>query len=158
MGISVRKAVPGDAGRLVEMLCKIAEYHRQGRPDIFAPGSSKYDVPAVRKKIEGGSEIIIVAADEEDRPVGYAMAVVKIPDAPHLVKRKVFYLDDLFVDDGYRRTGVGRLLMDACEKECEDLDCDSFELNVWRFPGDACGFYENAGFTVQRMIMERRRK
>ncbi len=158
MGIRIRRAVPGDAARLVGMLRKIAEYHRRGRPDVFVSGSSKYDIPSVREKIESGREIILVAAGEDDVPVGYAMAVIKVPESPHLIKRKIFYLDDLFVEEEYRRSGVGHALLEACEKECGSLGCDSFELNVWRFPGDAYEFYTRHGFTVQRIIMERQNK
>ena len=154
----IRKAIPGDAARLVEMLRKIAEYHREGRPDVFAADSSKYDIPAVKDKIEGGREIILVAAGEDDVPVGYAMAVIRFPESPHLIKRKIFYLDDLFVEEEYRGSGVGHALLEACEKECGSQGCDSFELNVWRFPGDAYEFYTRHGFTVQRIIMERRNK
>ncbi len=158
MGISIRRAVPGDAARLVEMLRKIAEYHRQGRPDVFAADSSKYDIPAVAEKIKSGREIILVAAGENDLPVGYAMAVIRVPESPHLIKRKIFYLDDLFVEEEYRLSGAGSALLEACGKECERLGCDSFELNVWRFPGDAYEFYTRHGFTVQRIIMERQNK
>ena len=152
--ITIRRAVTGDAARLSLMLRKIAEYHRAGRPDIFAPASAKYDVPAILEKLSDEHNIMFVSADADDTAVGYAMALIETPDAPHLIRRKIFYLDDLFVEEEYRGRGAGLALMDACVECAKALGCDAFELNVWRFDGDASRFYENYGFTVQRQEME----
>ena len=152
--ITVRRAVSGDAARLALMLRKIAEYHRRARPDIFLPGSAKYGESDVLAKLADPDNIIFAAADADGNAVGYAMAVIRVPDAPHLVKRKVFYLDDLFVEEEYRGSGAGTLLMDACLNCARELSCGAFELNVWRFDGDASRFYEKYGFRVQRQEME----
>ena len=63
--ITVRRAVSGDAARLALMLRKIAEYHRQARPDIFLPGSAKYGEADVLAKLADPDNIIFAAADAD---------------------------------------------------------------------------------------------
>ena len=56
MEITIRKAEKKDAGRLCELLETIAQFHHNGRPDIYGANGAKYDIAAVEEKIAKACE------------------------------------------------------------------------------------------------------
>jgi ribosomal protein S18 acetylase RimI-like enzyme len=59
------------------------------------------------------------------------------------------WLEDLYVDDGARGTGLGRALVDAAFQRARTRGCRRIELDVNETNGDAIAFYESLGFTTQ---------
>ncbi|MFD1624510.1 GNAT family N-acetyltransferase [Azospirillum griseum] len=55
------------------------------------------------------------------------------------------YVDHLWVDDGLRRGGVGRRLLDAAEEEARARGCRWSRLYTYDF--QAPGFYPKCGYT-----------
>jgi ribosomal protein S18 acetylase RimI-like enzyme len=59
---------------------------------------------------------------------------------------KWMHVDRLWVDESDRRVGIGRLLLEAAEKEAQKRGCLHAELYTFDF--QARGFYEKQGYSV----------
>jgi ribosomal protein S18 acetylase RimI-like enzyme len=98
--VDVRRAAPDDAGTVLTMVREIAAHEGDasdaaGTPETWAAMLARPDV-------------VVLLAERDGVPVGYVSAVRKL----HLWRGEDIYaLDDLFVRDGHRDAGVGRLLM-----------------------------------------------
>jgi ribosomal protein S18 acetylase RimI-like enzyme len=57
------------------------------------------------------------------------------------------WLEDLYVDDGARGTGLGRALVEAAFERARERGCRRIELDVNESNTDAIAFYKSLGFT-----------
>lgn len=152
MSYTIRFAKAGDETVIAALLEQIYEQHAKGRADLFGGGRSKYTAEDVLALFNHPNQPIFVAADENDRVLGYAFCVIKEFTSP--ASYKTLYLDDLNVDASARRQGIATALVDACRQYGKEKDCYNLTLNVWAFNEGALRFYERNGFTPQRFILE----
>jgi ribosomal protein S18 acetylase RimI-like enzyme len=59
------------------------------------------------------------------------------------------WLEDLYVDDSARGTGLGRALVNAALERARARGCRRMELDVNESNTDAIAFYERLGFTTE---------
>jgi ribosomal protein S18 acetylase RimI-like enzyme len=59
------------------------------------------------------------------------------------------WLEDLYVDESARGTGLGRALVNAAFERARARGCRRVELDVNESNADAIGFYEALGFTTE---------
>jgi ribosomal protein S18 acetylase RimI-like enzyme len=59
------------------------------------------------------------------------------------------WLEDLYVDDGARGTGLGRALVEAAFERARQRGCRRMELDVNESNTDAIAFYKSLGFTTE---------
>jgi ribosomal protein S18 acetylase RimI-like enzyme len=59
------------------------------------------------------------------------------------------WLEDLYVYEGARGTGLGRALVDAAFERARARGCRRIELDVNETNADAIAFYESLGFTTE---------
>jgi ribosomal protein S18 acetylase RimI-like enzyme len=59
------------------------------------------------------------------------------------------WLEDLYVDEGARGTGLGRALVTAAFDSARKRGCRRIELDVNETNTDAIAFYESLGFTTE---------
>ena len=57
---------------------------------------------------------------------------------------RILYVSSLFVDEPYRRQGLGRTLMEALEKKARDLGANMIRLDTFDWQGPQ--FYESLGY------------
>ena len=148
---SAKKEQAEQISRLLGYIC---EFHAKGRPDIFVPGSAKYDAESVCRLIDDPGVTVITAA-EGGAVLGYLIAKVTFTGTdPHIKRMKTFYIDDLCVSPEHARTGVGTALFNEARRLAKEQGCDRIDLNVWSFNEGAIRFYEKMGLSVYRMHME----
>lgn len=150
----IRPAEPRDIPRINEMLGQILKLHADLRPDIFRHEREKYtpdELEALLKQPERPAFV----AETDGVCLGYALCEIRdTPASPHLVARRVLYLDDLCVDEAFRGKGIGRALTDCVLAYAESINADALELNLWEANTDAAAFYEHLGFKTQCRHME----
>jgi ribosomal protein S18 acetylase RimI-like enzyme len=59
------------------------------------------------------------------------------------------WLEDVYVEDGARRAGLGRALVTAAVERARDRGCRRIELDVNETNTPALAFYESLGFTSE---------
>ena len=155
MPIKIREMETGDYDGVLRMLAEIAALHHRGRPDVFADGGAKY-ARADLDVLAADPDTHIFVADHADRRcVGYLFCRLQ-SEAPHPPKKacRSLWIDDLYVDEAFRRDGVGGALIAHAKAFARGQSCARIELNVWSFNESAVAFYERCGMRVQRQIME----
>lgn len=60
--------------------------------------------------------------------------------------KKVGYLDHLCIDENFRRTGLGKMLINAFEKKMKARGAEYIKLNAFAANSSAILFYKNANF------------
>lgn len=152
--MTIGSAKKEQAEQIARLLGYICEFHAKGRPDIFVPGSAKYDAESVCRLIDDPGVTVLTAA-EGGTVLGYLIAKVTFTGTdPHIKRMKTFYVDDLCVSPEHTRTGVGTALFNEARRRAKELGCERIDLNVWAFNEDAIRFYEKMGLSVYRMHME----
>ena len=71
----IRRAVPEDVERILELLLQVAEVHRKGRPDLFRENATKYVASELLDIIANEMTPIFVAV-REGTVVGYVFCII----------------------------------------------------------------------------------
>ena len=97
------------------------------------------------KKLMLDENYIILCAVSENRLVGSIQGIICYElygdCKPFLV------VENMIVDKEHRRKGVGKLLFNELEDYARQNECYQILLITERDRNDACGFYENVGFS-----------
>ena len=150
----IRRAKETDIDRLNDLLYQVQELHAQKRPDIFKLGAKKYTTEELSAII--ADDLTPIYVYEEDGVVmGYAFCVYQLTkENEQLYKRKVLYIDDLCVDEQYRRKHIGKKLYEFVLDVARENGCDSVTLNVWSVNPSAEQFYQKMGMQPLKTYME----
>ena len=73
--MKIRRAQEKDMERIDQLLEQVEMVHHKGRPDLFKCGKKKYTSDQLKAIMHDDSRPILVAADEEDRVLGYAFCI-----------------------------------------------------------------------------------
>jgi GNAT superfamily N-acetyltransferase len=139
-GPSVRNAGPEDAELLLGFVRELATFER-------APGEVAATSEDLRRALEGPAPAThALLAEHAGRPVGAAIYYLTFST---WTGRQGIHLEDLFVEPGARRLGVGRALLEALASECRANGYARLEWDVLDWNVDALSFYESFG--AQRM-------
>ena len=156
MKIYVRRAVQGDEPRILDILLQVNNVHAEGRPDIFKKGGRKYTREQLSMLLVDESRPIFVAIDEESGDIlGYGFcAIIDKAETSNLKPRRELYIDDLCVDEVYRRNGIGQIIFDYIREYAKEIGSYHLTLNVWACNPSAMKFYEKQGMQMLKKEME----
>lgn len=133
---------------------QVNELHVKGRPETFKPGFSSELEDHIRTIFEDPKQRILVA-EERGKLCGFAVLhEIEKPENPFMFERRFLDVDEFCVDEGSRRRGVGKVLIEFAAEEARRLGFGRLELNVWEFNREALAFYEALGFETYRRYME----
>lgn len=128
----IRKLELKDLEEVFELLDEL--YENKIEYSIFA---QKYETSL---NDENFYEIVAV---EDNKVVGVLIARI----INRLVKKKnILFIDDLIVNERYRNTGIGKLLIQNAMDYAVNIDCESLELTSLISNINAHRFYENNDF------------
>lgn len=171
----IRKATHNDIPRILELLSQVNDVHAEGRPDFFIKGKRKYNEEDLLKIINDDTTPVfvyvgtrLVTSESRTRLVtsesgtrqatsvqGYAFCVIQdLSQCDNLRPDKSLYIDDICVDENYRRHGVGKKLYEHVLQFAMEEKCFNITLNVWAKNPSAQAFYESMGMTMQKVCME----
>jgi GNAT superfamily N-acetyltransferase len=139
--VQVRRAGPVDAPTVLTMVREIAAHE--------GDASDAAGTPETWAGMLARPEVVVLVAERDGVPVGYVSAVRKL----HLwLGRDILALDDLFVREGHRDAGVGRLLMGELARLAQPEEL----LVRWEMNESNAGaqrFYERIGARVRTKKM-----
>lgn len=132
---------------------QVQSLHAENLSHIFVP-TDIFDRDFFAQMLSPASGATLVA-EIDGRAVGLCVMQWKTaPNAPMFQPRRYAFIDDLCVDEAYRRRGIGHDLMTAVFMLARARSVSSIELNVWGFNESAIRFYKSLGMTCQRMQLE----
>jgi ribosomal protein S18 acetylase RimI-like enzyme len=153
--MKIRRAQEKDMERIDQLLEQVEMVHHKGRPDLFKCGKKKYTSDQLKAIIHDDSRPILVAADEEDRVLGYAFCIFQqYLNSNIMTDIKTLYIDDLCVDEALRGQHIGRTLYESVLSYAREKGCYNVTLNVWSCNDSAMQFYRSCGLKPQKVGME----
>ena len=84
-------------------------------------GTTKYSNEQLENMINDDTKPIYVAIIN-DYVVGYAMCQIRVPTS-NMYPIKVFHLDDIWVDEKYRKQGIGKALYQKAVESAKENNC-----------------------------------
>ncbi len=139
--MAVRKALPSDAARLAESNLAFNEVDTA-------------EVSIERKLKDGSSPEIVLVAESAGEVVGFATAQTQ---SSICYDETWAELVELFVDEGSRRKGCGRALVEGIERAIRDQGGSSLFLRTNRTNNDAQALYHSMGFEKQTNVVFEKR-
>ncbi len=134
--IEIERVDRGNVGDLITLIGELARYEHAAPPDGMARRRLRKDALAEDPPFRG----FVAYVDGE--PKGYALYY---PTYSTFDGKPIFFLEDIFVLESERRTGLGKKLFDLCLEEAERQGCGCMEWAVLKWNKDAIGFYERMG-------------
>lgn len=152
----IRKAQEKDTKRVLDLLSQVLEVHAVLRPDLFISGTRKYTEAELLDIFQDENRPVFIAEDENGEVLGYCFCVQQsVSGSNNLRDSRSMYIDDLCVDERYRRQKVGKALCDYAVSYARELGCYDVTLNVWEGNDRALDFYSRMGFTPRKTMMEK---
>jgi GNAT superfamily N-acetyltransferase len=143
---TLRPAAPADLGAIVGLIRELAAYERLEHlvvvtpeslhPQLFGPRPA---AEAVVAEVSGGGP------DGPPRVVGFALFFTNFSTFLGLPG---LYLEDLYVQPGYRNLGLGKRLIEHLGALAVERGCGRFEWSVLDWNESAIRFYEYMGAKV----------
>jgi GNAT superfamily N-acetyltransferase len=132
----IRAAGPDDAEAIHELVVALATYEREPDAVRATPESLRAQLAADRPPFE------CLLAEEGGRAVGFALF---FPTFSTWEGRPGLYLEDLFVREEARGSGVGRALLVRLAQIAVERGYGRLELAALDWNTPATGFYERLG-------------
>ena len=148
----IRDMKKKDYSAVDNLLQQLHSTHVEGRPELFVDVEHPYSQEFFESLISN-HEIISILMEENHRIVGACF--VSMLNKSGMVQMKTAYVDELVVDEPYRRQGIGTALLVEAEKRAKKLGAKRLDLMVWSFNEAALKVYVAYGMTPQRYIYEK---
>ena len=153
--MNIRLACENDIPQIGGLLQQVLKVHHQCRPDLFKENSRKYNDSQLAEIISDSNRPLFVA-EENGTVLGYAFCVFKkTVNDTIFTSVKTMYIDDLCVDERFRRRGIGTALYRFVLDFAKTLGCYNVSLNVWTCNTTALKFYEHCGLRPQKIELEK---
>ena len=150
----VRFAEEKDLDRVNELRKQVNDIHVEGRPDVFKAGFGT-ELRDFARVIMNGENSNIVVAERNGVICGMACVdYVNKLETPYGKARRFYHVQEIAVDEAFRRQGVAGELFEFMKADAERRSLSKIELDVWVFNESAIEFYEAVGFKETRIWME----
>lgn len=153
--VAIRAADEGDRDAIVAMWLALGRAGRDAdHRYVLMPGLDRaVDALVGGEWLDpGGPSRAWVAQDEHGRIAGYVAAR---PVEPHWAVQQppTILVTDLFVEPAYRRSGVGRSLVDAVRAHALAVGVAVVEVGTLALDEQAVGFWRSVGFGDWRLTL-----
>ena len=150
----VRLAQKTDKPAINELRRQVKLFHTEGNPVFFAPGFPR-ELADYLDIIFAQDNAEVVVAELDGQVVGFAcITYVERPGSVFRNPLQYCDIDELGVDERFRRQGIGRAMFDFIKTRAAERGFPRIELNMWEFNDGALKFYESLGFRTYRRYME----
>ena len=92
-------------------------------------------------------------AYEDDVPVGFAQCQLRYDYVEGTDSSPVGYLEGIYVEEGYRKQGIARELLSACESWAKEKDCAEFASDCELVNVQSLQFHLSVGFEEANRII-----
>ena len=151
--MSIRKIEEADFNGIKKLVFQIHKLHIENRPDIYNdidPFDRTYFDFLMKDE-----RTIALVYEMDGNIVGFCVVTLREPSKNPLMKaRNIAYMEDLCVDENYRKKGIGKSLFDEIKIQARDKGSNILELMVWSFNINAIDFYKGLDMTCRSHIME----
>jgi GNAT superfamily N-acetyltransferase len=132
----IRAAVEEDVPLILQFVKKLARYERLSH-DV----SVTEDL--LRKNLFGEKRMAeVILAEDQNTAVGFALF---FPNFSTFLGKPGIYIEDIYVDESYRRRGFGYAMFIYIVRLAKERECGRLEWSVLDWNTPAIRFYEKMG-------------
>ena len=146
-------AVESDREAVNAMALQVHAMHVSWRPDIYEMVEELYPQERFQEAVK---ERQLYVAKLGGVTVGYVLLKLRSYDWPGMVRRKVLLVDEICVEEAYRGHGIGKAMMEDVHALAKAFGCTDLQLGVYPQNDGAVVFYQNCGFTIRSIEMQRK--
>ena len=136
MKIRIRKAKKEDSKQILDLIVKLAKFEKLTPPDKRSMDRMIIDAFSKSPLFK------ILVAETEGVLMGYAFYFFTYST---FLAKKTLYLEDIFITEKYRGTGIGKLFLDKLVRIAKNNKCGRMEWIVLDWNTKAINFYKNIG-------------
>lgn len=153
--VQLRPMQAEDYHDILGMMAQLHAMHAGKRPDLFEQTPSLMPPDAFLEMLTDPDRLAVTAVCD-GQIAGFGIAKRKLPSPdPVVVKHKTLYIDDIFVQPGFRKQQIGHAILEYLERAGKEWGADRIDLTVWPFNENAMRFYKQHGMQEQRLILEK---
>jgi diamine N-acetyltransferase len=139
VSLTVRPAVPEDAGLVFHLVCELADYEKL-RHEVVATADD-----LARALFAPQPRLFCDLAEWDGEAVGCAVSFLNFST---FRGRHGIYLEDIFVRPAFRGRGIGKALMAQLARRCVEQGYARCEWAVLDWNAPSIAFYESIGAQV----------
>ncbi len=136
MSVTLRKGTDADAELIIGYLKKLAEYEKLG-------DMCNITAEVLIKLMSEENGLHAVIAEQDGVPAG--MMTWYVYKIATFSGRRVFYIEDVFIDESKRGEGIGSALIAEAKRLAAELGCARLEWKCLDWNKSAQSFYEKIG-------------
>lgn len=153
--VIIRKAKPNDFQGVHKLIMQVHKLHVSNRNDIYRD-VDPMNFEEFKTELSNNTNIYLIA-ELENKIVGICFSQMKeILNNKIMKNRKVLHIEDICVDEGYQKKGIGKKLYNQIVQLAKEKNIDNIELMVWGFNENATKFYENLGMSIKNLRFEQK--
>lgn len=135
-GFKIRAATKEDIAIILRFIRKLADYERLSHEVVATEAGLRETLFGRRARAE------VAIGYYKSKPVGF---VLFFHNYSTFLGRPGIYIEDLFVDEAFRRRGFGAALLRYVARVANDRQCGRLEWSVLDWNGPAISFYKKLG-------------
>lgn len=139
--IDIRKATMTDAVAAAELAVRLWPSHEMS------------EITAEFTALLGDPDAAVFLAIQGQLPIGFAQCQLRHDYVEGTDSSPVGYLEGIYVADGYRKSGIARSLLHACEGWAKEKGCLEFASDCELNNTDSLHFHLNVGFEEANRII-----
>lgn len=144
----LRPASESDRETVKAISRQLHDLHVAYRPDIFRPAADFYNDKGIDMFLREGSVLVL---EHQGTIAGFVHFSLREIQHRLLMPRKLLYIEELCVDENFRRQGLGRQMMRELMDFARSQGCTDMELTAYPQNEGAIRLYESLGFTVRHI-------
>ena len=137
----IRPANAGDVREILRLIRELAVYEKLEHMAVGTEEALAASLFGPRPSCEA------LVAERDGRAVGFALFFTTFST---FLCKPGLYLEDLFVDPGYRGAGIGKGLLKALAALARDRGCGRLEWRVLDWNEPSIRFYESLGASLMK--------
>lgn len=137
----IRKAEKHDIHRMAELACRLWPHHTAS------------EMEAEMGALLAQPEAAVFLAFDGEMPIGFAQGQLRHDYVEGTDSSPVGYLEGIYVAEGYRKQGIARALLSACEKWAKEKGCAEFASDCGLDNVQSLRFHLNVGFEEANRII-----
>lgn len=117
------------------------------------PEHTEAELSRILKDCAGNAESAVFAFHEKGETVGTALCSLRHDYVEGCDSSPVGYLEGIYVQEGFRRSGVAKALVQECEAWAKDQGCTEFASDCELSNVDSLCFHLSIGFEEANRII-----
>lgn len=153
--VIIRKATLNDFQGVHKLIMQVHKLHVNKRNDIYRD-VDPINFEEFKTELSNTNNIYLIA-ELQNKIVGICFSQMKeILNNKIMKNRKILHIEDICVDEGYQKKGIGKKLYNQIVQLAKENNIDNIELMVWGFNENAIKFYKNLGMNIKNLKFEQK--